>query len=82
MLDIQNEFLNKIFILFSFIKFEFCIERTDLKMEKTFIVYYENPPLRAIMNIEVNAENESGAIEKAKERLSISVRIKNTEVKQ
>lgn len=51
-------------------------------MEKTFIVYYENPPLRAIMNIEVDAENESEAIEIAKERLSISVRIKNTEVKQ
>ncbi len=34
------------------------------------------------MNIEVDAENESEAIEIAKERLNISVRIKNTEVIQ
>lgn len=51
-------------------------------MEKPFIVYYEIPPLRAIMNIEVKAENENEAIEIAREQLSVSVRIKNTEVKQ
>lgn len=34
------------------------------------------------MNIEVDAENESEEIEIAKERLSISVRIKNTQVIQ
>ncbi|CUB12626.1 hypothetical protein BN2127_JRS1_04413 [Bacillus cereus] len=34
------------------------------------------------MNIEVKAENESEAIEMARERLSVSVRIKSIQVKQ
>ncbi|WP_165444535.1 MULTISPECIES: hypothetical protein [Bacillus cereus group] len=50
-------------------------------MNKKFIVFYEIPPLRAIMSIEVEAGNEEEAKKVAMQQLGIYARIKSTQVK-
>ncbi|WP_173426849.1 hypothetical protein [Bacillus anthracis] len=50
-------------------------------MNKKFIVFYEIPPLRAIMSVEVEAGNEEEAKKVAMQQLGIYARIKGTQVK-
>lgn len=51
------------------------------EMNKKFIVFYEIPPLRAIMSIEVEAGSEEEAKKVAMQQLGIYARIKGTQVK-
>lgn len=48
---------------------------------KRYVVYYELPPLRVLLNREVLADSQDEAIEKLKNQIQMTIKIRKVEEK-